>query len=86
MEESLKMRNLLQEFLKKHDGVRYPTILGVREHIFTGRYQVVVVNQNLDFDSIFYFVDICNSSNIYLLIYAVFHLLHGLCQIRRLVL
>lgn len=53
MEESLKMRNLLQEFLKKHDGVRYPTILGVREHIFTGRYQVVVVNQNLDFDSIF---------------------------------
>ncbi|KAJ4711705.1 Callose synthase [Melia azedarach] len=36
MEEALKMRNLLQEFLKKHDGVRYPTILGVREHIFTG--------------------------------------------------
>ncbi|KAK5811410.1 hypothetical protein PVK06_026741 [Gossypium arboreum] len=37
MEEALKMRNLLQEFLKKHDGVRYPTILGLREHIFTGR-------------------------------------------------
>jgi hypothetical protein len=37
MEETLKMRNLLQEFLKKHDGVRYPSILGVREHIFTGR-------------------------------------------------
>ncbi|KAK6933685.1 Glycosyl transferase, family 48, partial [Dillenia turbinata] len=36
MEEALKMRNLLQEFLKKHDGVRFPTILGVREHIFTG--------------------------------------------------
>ncbi|PUZ78420.1 hypothetical protein GQ55_1G451200 [Panicum hallii var. hallii] len=36
MEETLKMRNLLQEFLKKHDGVRYPSILGVREHIFTG--------------------------------------------------
>ncbi|EHA8588213.1 callose synthase 3 [Cocos nucifera] len=35
MEEALKMRNLLQEFLK-HDGVRYPSILGVREHIFTG--------------------------------------------------
>lgn len=32
------MRNLMQEFLKKHDGVRYPSILGVREHIFTGRY------------------------------------------------
>lgn len=36
MEEALKMRNLLQEFLR-HDGVRYPSILGVREHIFTGR-------------------------------------------------
>ncbi|KAK1390765.1 1,3-beta-glucan synthase [Heracleum sosnowskyi] len=36
MEEAFKMRNLLQEFLKKHDGVRYPTILGLREHIFTG--------------------------------------------------
>ncbi|KAI7992525.1 Callose synthase 3 [Camellia lanceoleosa] len=36
MEEALKMRNLLQEFLKKHDGVRFPTILGLREHIFTG--------------------------------------------------
>lgn len=37
MEEAFKMRNLLQEFLIKHD-VRYPTILGLREHIFTGRY------------------------------------------------
>ncbi|EXB29008.1 Callose synthase 3 [Morus notabilis] len=35
MEEALKMRNLLQEFLKKH-GVRNPSILGLREHIFTG--------------------------------------------------
>ncbi|KAL4565125.1 hypothetical protein LXL04_029210 [Taraxacum kok-saghyz] len=36
MEEALKMRNLLQEFLIKHNNVRYPTILGLREHIFTG--------------------------------------------------
>ncbi|KAK2637156.1 hypothetical protein Ddye_031948 [Dipteronia dyeriana] len=36
MEEAFKMRNLLQEFLEKHGGVRYPTILGLREHIFTG--------------------------------------------------
>ncbi|KAJ8759965.1 hypothetical protein K2173_010821 [Erythroxylum novogranatense] len=36
MEEALKMRNLLAEFLEKHDGVRNPTILGLREHIFTG--------------------------------------------------
>ncbi|XP_020251345.1 putative callose synthase 8 isoform X2 [Asparagus officinalis] len=35
MEEAFKVRNLLQEFLKHH-GDRYPTILGLREHIFTG--------------------------------------------------
>ncbi|KAL6587806.1 Callose synthase 3 [Orobanche minor] len=35
MEEALKMRNLLQDFLKRHD-VRHPSILGLREHIFTG--------------------------------------------------
>jgi callose synthase len=29
------MRNLLEEFDKRH-GVRKPTILGVREHVFTG--------------------------------------------------
>ncbi|XP_065866870.1 callose synthase 5-like [Euphorbia lathyris] len=35
LEEAFKMRNLLQEFHEDH-GVRPPTILGVREHIFTG--------------------------------------------------
>ncbi|KAL4186373.1 hypothetical protein AMTRI_Chr09g13790 [Amborella trichopoda] len=35
LEEAFKMRNLLEEFLKHH-GVRQPTILGLREHIFTG--------------------------------------------------
>ncbi|PRQ54416.1 putative 1,3-beta-glucan synthase [Rosa chinensis] len=35
LEEAFKMRNLLEEFLKNHDG-RPPTILGLREHIFTG--------------------------------------------------
>ncbi|XP_060187946.1 putative callose synthase 8 isoform X2 [Lycium barbarum] len=35
LEEALKMRNILQEFLKDH-GRRPPTILGMREHIFTG--------------------------------------------------
>ncbi|XP_020260119.1 callose synthase 9 [Asparagus officinalis] len=34
-EEALKMRNLLEEFNCKH-GLRKPTILGVREHVFTG--------------------------------------------------
>ncbi|PSS12067.1 Callose synthase [Actinidia chinensis var. chinensis] len=33
-EEALKMRNLLEEF-KKHYGIRKPTILGVREYVFT---------------------------------------------------
>lgn len=34
------MRNLLEEFHGKH-GIRRPTILGVREHVFTGRFVVV---------------------------------------------
>ncbi|KAM1772351.1 hypothetical protein ACFX11_047066 [Malus domestica] len=34
-EEALKMRNLLEEY-KRYYGIRKPTILGVREHIFTG--------------------------------------------------
>ncbi|TYG74344.1 hypothetical protein ES288_D04G175400v1 [Gossypium darwinii] len=34
-EETLKMRNLLEEY-KSYYGIRKPTILGVREHIFTG--------------------------------------------------
>ncbi|KAH7428186.1 hypothetical protein KP509_10G079800 [Ceratopteris richardii] len=34
-EEALKMRNLLQEFEGNY-GLRSPTILGVREHVFTG--------------------------------------------------
>ncbi|XP_068639698.1 callose synthase 9 isoform X2 [Aristolochia californica] len=34
-EEALKMRNLLEEFHRDH-GLRPPTILGVREHVFTG--------------------------------------------------
>ncbi|XP_042027925.1 callose synthase 10-like isoform X1 [Salvia splendens] len=35
LEEAMKMRNLLEEFRGNH-GVRPPTILGVREHVFTG--------------------------------------------------
>lgn len=34
------MRNLLEEFHGKH-GIRPPTILGVREHVFTGRFAVL---------------------------------------------
>ncbi|CAO2824721.1 unnamed protein product [Amaranthus hypochondriacus] len=35
LEEAMKMRNLLEEFHAKH-GIRPPTILGVRENVFTG--------------------------------------------------
>ncbi|KAJ4729026.1 Callose synthase [Melia azedarach] len=35
-EEAFKMRNVLEEFLKSPSGRRDPTILGLREHIFTG--------------------------------------------------
>ncbi|XP_051147585.1 callose synthase 10 [Andrographis paniculata] len=35
LEEAMKMRNLLEEFNSNH-GLRPPTILGVREHVFTG--------------------------------------------------
>ncbi|XP_068634434.1 callose synthase 10 [Aristolochia californica] len=35
LEEAMKMRNLLEEFWQNH-GLRPPTILGVREHVFTG--------------------------------------------------
>lgn len=33
----MKIRNLLDEFQANH-GLRPPTILGVREHVFTGRF------------------------------------------------
>ncbi|XP_072998818.1 putative callose synthase 8 isoform X1 [Typha latifolia] len=35
LEEAYKMRNVLEEFLRRH-GEHAPTILGLREHIFTG--------------------------------------------------
>ncbi|KAJ7960658.1 Callose synthase-like protein [Quillaja saponaria] len=35
-EEAFKMRNVLEEFRRTHHGERKPTILGLREHIFTG--------------------------------------------------
>ncbi|XWS47846.1 hypothetical protein CRYUN_Cryun13aG0020200 [Craigia yunnanensis] len=35
LEEAMKMRNLLEEFRGNH-GIRAPTILGVRENVFTG--------------------------------------------------
>ncbi|RCV25733.1 hypothetical protein SETIT_5G189100v2 [Setaria italica] len=36
IEEAFKMRNVLEEFESRKYGKRKPTILGLREHIFTG--------------------------------------------------
>ncbi|KAK8958474.1 Callose synthase 7 [Platanthera guangdongensis] len=36
LEEAFKIRNVLEEFLKSRHGQRRPTIVGLREHIFTG--------------------------------------------------
>ena len=41
LEEAIKMRNLLEEFRGNH-GLRPPTILGVREHVFTGRFVILI--------------------------------------------
>lgn len=70
------MRNLLEEFHYDH-GIHPPTILGVREHVFTGRY--VFVEQCLYFE---YFFSMC----IDLTLCAVFLLWLPLCQIRKLAL
>lgn len=35
------MRNVLQEFDEGRRGKRNPTILGLREHIFTGRSEIL---------------------------------------------
>lgn len=40
LEEAMKVRNLLEEFKANH-GLRPPTILGVREHVFTGRFAIL---------------------------------------------
>lgn len=38
------MRNLLEEFCGNH-GLRRPTILGVREHVFTGRLSISILSE-----------------------------------------
>jgi callose synthase len=38
LEEAYKMRNVLQEFVRRPKD-QAPTILGLREHIFTGRFE-----------------------------------------------
>ncbi|KAL4622238.1 hypothetical protein ACB092_06G283000 [Castanea dentata] len=52
LEEAFKMRNVLEEFRKPSHGQREPTILGLREHIFTGSFSSLaqfVSNQETGF-------------------------------------
>uniref|UniRef100_A0A2N9IBD1 1,3-beta-glucan synthase n=2 Tax=Fagus sylvatica TaxID=28930 RepID=A0A2N9IBD1_FAGSY len=52
-EEAFKMRNVLEEFLKPRRSQRKPTILGLREHIFTGRVRFHYGHPDI-FDRIFH--------------------------------
>lgn len=69
------MRNLLEEFNEDH-GVRPPTILGVREHIFTGRLSI-----KIGFSFLFWFEPRLASDVKFFA--AVFLLWRGSCQIRK---
>ncbi|KAF7837116.1 Callose synthase 10 [Senna tora] len=51
-QEALKMRNLLEEFHCDH-GLRRATILGVREHVFTGRVRMHYGHPDV-FDRVFH--------------------------------
>lgn len=81
MEEALKMRNLLEEFNEDH-GVRPPSILGVREHIFTGRLFLLYI---LNFIHWFVTFAYCNPNyfDSYYIGIAVFLHWRGLCQIKK---
>jgi hypothetical protein len=89
------MRNVLKEFLERRHGQRKPTILGLREHIFTGRlvmsliinWILMSVNGNDEGHStekhcrVFCFFRMCAYP--LPLYFTVFHHLHGSCPIRR---
>ena len=84
LEEAMKMRNLLEEFRADH-GLRPPTILGVREHVFTGRYvffqsSLYLLKLIINHDASF----ICSFNLMLLLVYGtVFLPWHGLCPTKR---
>ena len=51
-EEAFKMRNVLEELIKHRRGERKPTILGLREHIFTGRsviFELLLIYLDMDY-------------------------------------
>ena len=75
-EEALKMRNLLEEFSQDH-GKFKPSILGVREHVFTGRCYFSTIWLCIFFDS-------PSQNNIFSSV--VFPPWPHLCQVRKLVL
>jgi len=81
----MKMRNLLEEFHANH-GLRPPSILGVREHVFTGRFGIDIY----EFDKQGGIIELSLSlSCLYIACFtpaAVFHRWLGSCQIKKLVL
>lgn len=65
-EEAFKLRNVLEEFKKERVGRRKPTILGLREHIFTGRY----THARLKLMKLYIMISFCLSN--YVLAYSYF--------------
>ena len=77
------MRNVLEEF-HAHKGQRKPTILGLREHIFTGRFALLqylilyLTCFHYNIKNVIYYLCLHHVSY-----FAVFHHLLGLCQSRK---
>lgn len=76
------MRNVLEEFESEKYGQSKPTILSIREHIFTSRCvnSLEVLPNNILFISCFCII-LLTISLIFSIL--VFHLLLGLCSTKR---
>jgi len=81
----MKMRNLLEEFHANH-GLRSPSILGVREHVFTGRFGIDIFEFDKQCDTIELSLFLSCFYIACLIPAAVFHRWPGSCQIKKLVL
>lgn len=67
------MRNLLEEFRGNH-GLRPPTILGVREHVFTGRFRILShSHMRLHRDTVFFYTPFVLCLNMQCLLLGLVH-------------
>jgi hypothetical protein len=73
------MRNVLEEFGSENYGKSKPTILGLREHIFTGRY----IHLSKFLFSFIMFMIFMLVFTFFLFSILVFHHLLGLCPIKK---